>query len=582
MSEPAPSPAPWWRKPECALFLGLALLLAAGLLVNDRLVASGRELLVLNRTGAPASLTLPHGETLALKDGTFRQLAIGEGQHRVMVALGDAPPRAVEVSLQGNVLERLLGGRVYLLNLDAAAPIVWEETIYGPPGQTPPPTPARIELGEFLVFERVDEVLEPFPEDAPEGPRVRIGLAPGEPARLLGALPPAARGAPGARAYAQHHLQRTPDDDALLALYVQAAPDDPADEVAFLGTRLAERPVRVQWHRAYQDLAGRAPGGKEQLRQTYAGFCAQEPQSSALATLLARLQPDPDQALAGYRAALALDGQDPFAHYGVAVHLFRRAEYADARLAIDAACRGRPRDPNFANLRYLVRCGQREWPLLSQELEAALKRSPSSFPILQRTLEALVAAGQSDRARELCQRYRQGLSDQEDPRQLALLAALSLHALEGRWDELRAGLPQLENEILRARLQFQAALGADQPDQAGPPQGPSETLQLALAWALHAGGETEAATWRQILLEELAQGEGAWPQLAPLIRSGGTVAMSKLALSPDDKACALYLSAAGFALESRRPYVELAARYDLGRRFPHALLARAAEQLTPK
>lgn len=579
MTEPAPSPGFWRRKPECGVFLILLAALALGLLVNDRLVAQGRELVVLNRTGAPAKVTLPHGEVLELESERTRNVPLGEGSHRVMVELEGAPARPVQVSISGNVLERLLGGRVYLLNLDAAAPIVWEETIYGPPGNTPPPTPGRVELGEVLVFERVDEVFAPFPDDAPEGPRVRIGLAPGQPARLLGALAPAQRSAPGALHYAEHHLRRTPDDDELLALYVRAArPDHAQAGATFLASRLAERPVRVLWHRAHQDLR-RAAGELEALRSEYAAACAKEPQSSALAALEARLRDDPDAALAGYRAALKLDASDPFAHYGVAVHLFRRGDYAGARGAIDAACQGRPRDASFANLRYLVRCGQQEWPLLASELERAVKAAPTSFPLLQRYLEALVAAAQSDRAREAAQRYRQRLSDREDPRQLAHLAKLSLHGLEGRWEELRAELPQLEDEVLRVRLGFQAALGAGKPQEAGDPQGPSETLQLTLAWALQPAAP-EAKTWRERLAGALQKGEGAWPELAPLLESGDAEALRKLALSPDDKACALYLMACGKPAGERGPYLELAARYDLGRRYPHALLKRAREALS--
>jgi Tfp pilus assembly protein PilF len=579
VSEPASSPGLLRRKPECGVTLALGVLLATALFVNDRIVANGRELIVLNRTGAAAKVILPHGDPLQLESQRMRTVSLGEGTHRVLVELDGAPARPVDVSISGNVLERLLGGRVYVLNLDAAAPIVWEETIYGPPGNTPPPTPARVAMGEVLIFERVDEVFAPFPDDAPEGPRVRIGLAPGEPATLLGALAPARRSEHGPLRYAEHHLRRAPDDDELLALYVRAAKGEYAlDGAAFLASRLEERPLRVLWHRAHQDLR-RAAGDLAALREEYAAACAKEPGSSALATLAARLQPDPDQALAGYRAALELDPSDPFAHYGVAIHLFRRADYGGARRAIDAACKGRPRDASFANLRYLVRCGQKEWPLLVAELERALKAAPTSFPLLQRYLEALVAADQSDRAREVAQRYRQRLSDRDDPRQLAHLAKLTLHGLEGRWDELLAGLPQLEAEPVRVRLKFEAALGAGKPQDSGQPKGPSETLQLALAWALLPSGAAEAKTWRARLGQALTKGPGAWSELAPLLESGDTAALGKLALSPDDKACALYLLAAERPAAERKPYLDLAARYDLGRRFPHALLRRAAEAL---
>ncbi|MBL4849901.1 MAG: hypothetical protein JKY65_30605, partial [Planctomycetes bacterium] len=157
-----------------ALVVGvLALLFVA----NDRFVAHGREVVVLNRTGLSAQIQAPGLEPITLADKGFRVLVLGEGLHTIQVQLGERPARDVEVPVVGSVLDRLMGGRVFLLNLDAAAPIVWEETVYGPPGEKPTLAPTRIELGEVLVFERVDEVLVPFPDDSPEGPRVRIGVA---------------------------------------------------------------------------------------------------------------------------------------------------------------------------------------------------------------------------------------------------------------------------------------------------------------------------------------------------------------------------------------------------------------------
>lgn len=561
------------------IFLGASAFFALALLVHDRVVAVTRELVILNRSESVAKLTLPHGETLQLEQGQTARASLGEGTHRLQLELAGASPRPVEVVLAGNVLDRLLGGRVFLLNVDAAAPVLWEETIYGPVDHASPPTPARIEMGEFLVFQRVDDLFAPFPDQGPDGPRVRIGVAPGKPSLLLGALSPDARRSPGALRYAEHHLSRDPDDEELLRLYARgAAANHAPDAIAFLSTRLAERPLRVLWHRASQDLR-RGEGQLEALRQEYAAACAKEPESASLLALAARLQDDPDQALAGYRKALGADPQDPFAHYGVAVHLFRRANYSEARSHVDVACRARPGDSNFGSLRYLIRCGQKEWPLLASELERALKTSPTSFSLHQRYLEALVACGQNDEARAAGQSFRQRLSDREDPRQLALLAGLSLHALEGRWEDLQRGLPPLKDPKQSARLRFQAALGGDHLDQAGEPQGPSEVLQLALAWKIAPEGAAQAKSWRTRLAKDLGASKGAWSALAGALASADSTALSKLALSPDDKACALYLLAAETSPETRGALLELAGRYDLGRRYPHALLARARETL---
>ena len=107
-------------------------------------------------------------------------------------------------------------------------------------------------------------------------------------------------------------------------------------------------------------------------------------------------------------------------------------------------------------------------------------------------------------------------------------------------------------------------------------------LQLTLALSLVPDGAAQAKASREQLLRALAAQSGAWPALAKVFAAGESEALSKLALSPDDKACALYLLAAQQPQEARAACLERAARYDLGRRYPHALLERARAALSGK
>ena len=551
------------------LATALAAVLALGLLINDRVEVAARELVVLNRTGQPA-IVLVGARREEVGDAPLR-LALGEGSHELEVQVGQGAPRAIQVELRGTVLSRLLGGRVCLLNLDAAAPILWEESIYGPPGGATPSDP-RVSLGELLEFTRVDDLFVPFPEEG-SGPRVRIGVAPGEPETILGALPPAARAEPGALSYAEHHLTRAPGSDALLRLYRDAAAAGASQRGAsFLARRVGLRPVEEAWHRAYQDLR-RASGELEALRAEYAAWVVAAPLDAPLRVLKGRVSDGPDQALEHYQAALRLDPDYAYAHYGVAVHLFRRAEYAAARAHVDAACSGRPQDPDFAQLRYLVRCGQGEWSALARELGQALEHLPTSLALFERHQEALLASSQPEPARAAFQTFRQRWTDRDDPRQLELLARACVFELHGEWSELRKLLPQLVEPQVRARLSFRAALGAGAPAEAGPPTSPAEALQLALAWSVHDPAQAPAA--RAACVTACAQGGGDWPLLGEALTAGDPAPLLKLALSPEDKACALLLLARERAGDAREPLRALARRYAIGLRHPHALLVAA-------
>ena len=243
-----------------AAFLGGLLLLA---LINDRVTASARTLWVLNLSGEPLRVEVGEEKLELPSRPQPAQLRLPEGRHSIAVVDSAGATRRVEVELEGDVLERLLGGRTFVLNLGAAAPLVWETTYYGPDA---PEGMTRLSLGEVLRFERVDHPFAPFPAEAPSGLHVRVGIQEGEPAALLGSLPPGRRDA-GALAFAAHHLRRDPSDLALLELFVSTARrlERSGEALEVLRQRLAARPVEVAWHRAYQDLR-RGQGELEALR----------------------------------------------------------------------------------------------------------------------------------------------------------------------------------------------------------------------------------------------------------------------------------------------------------------------------
>lgn len=556
-----------------AAFAGGLVLLG---LINDRLTARARTLWVLNQSGAPLRVEVG-GQRLELPSRREpAQLSLPEGRHSVAVIDSAGGTRQVELILEGDALDRLLGGRTFVLNLEAAAPLVWETTYYGPDA---PEGTTRLSLGEVLRFERVDHPFAPFPAEAPSGLHVRVGVTEGEPAALLGSLPPGRRDE-GALEFAAHHLRRDPRDLALLELFVSAARrlERGALALELLRGRLAARPVEVAWHRAYQDLR-RDRGELAALREDYARLSAAAPGDARLRVLSARLADDPDAALQGYRAALDLDPAEPWAHYGLAVHLFRRARYAEARDHAQRAQRGLPRVAACANLVYQVRCAQGEWPTLALELAQALERRPLDFSLLRRLLEAQVGAERPEAARESVQAYRQriGRRAPDDPRQLALLGELTLLELRGEWEQLAAKARALKARELGERLRFTAGLLLAPSEL---PEPPDARRRLLRALALGAAGHESAAAARASALAALAAGTPAQQALARALTSESPdpQQLAPLALAPDDKAAALLLLAQAHPAQ-RAAALSLAERYAFRRLAPGPLLQRAIARL---
>ena len=93
--------------------------------------------------------------------------------------------------------------------------------------------------------------------------------------------------------FAEAHLRRNREDSALFSAYEEAAIGAGQTQRArqFLKTGLAERPIAVVWHRAYQDL-GRTEHQEAELIVEYEAMLKKEPTSAGLLYLRGRIESD--------------------------------------------------------------------------------------------------------------------------------------------------------------------------------------------------------------------------------------------------------------------------------------------------
>src|SRR5205823_1395355 len=142
------------------------------------------------------------------------------------------------------------------INPDRLALVEREETVYSDM-VVQPDHPPEVRTGQLLhTFPDSDYEFQEFPPEiqskSKRVTKTRVGLVPaaGPQERLLhalGALPPDQ--VPG---YLKRVVQVEPDDAFALQFLARLLP--PAEAIDFLRPRLADRPVRVEWHRVYQSL----------------------------------------------------------------------------------------------------------------------------------------------------------------------------------------------------------------------------------------------------------------------------------------------------------------------------------------
>jgi tetratricopeptide (TPR) repeat protein len=241
----------WPKYVAAALFLGLLALYLGSAWHRGQ----HREVYLANGWTKPYKVSV-NGEVHQIQPGSVKKIEVVEGDVTVdWPESGDGPQTAaIHTSFFGRPFHR----PVFVINPDRCALLEREETIYTLEPNPPMNPPPVFTTGKLLhEFEGVDHEFEQFPAqiNAKSGSRTkktRVGLVPmvdGADRRftIASSVPIDAQ-----MDYAKRLLHLDPNDVPALRWLTAQLP--PADAIAFLKTRLADRPVRVDWHRDYQIL----------------------------------------------------------------------------------------------------------------------------------------------------------------------------------------------------------------------------------------------------------------------------------------------------------------------------------------
>lgn len=278
----------WPKYVAAALVLGLAALYFGVALYRGQ----SRPVYLVNGWTKPYLVTV-NGEAHQLQPNVPTKIAVPEGEVTVESGLGDDNPQTVTVETP--FFSRPFKAPVFVINPDRLALLERDETVYTD-NATAPPNPPEFAAGRLLTeFAGVDYEFEPFPPQvqAKAGSKItktRVGVIPvaGTQDRIFqaaGALPP-----DQAREYMRRLLRLDPDDVLALSWLTTVLP--PAEAIAFVRPRLADRPVRVEWHRVYQTLVEQAEPDTD-MKPAYRQLVAETKRSPAAVYLLGRLEDGP-------------------------------------------------------------------------------------------------------------------------------------------------------------------------------------------------------------------------------------------------------------------------------------------------
>jgi predicted Zn-dependent protease len=570
-----------------------ALLLLAGIAGGNMFIQTHRALHVLNGLTVPIGVQVDGGAPVEVAAQGRTQLSVAEGSHRVNVVQPAGFPAPVEFTIHSGWFDRFFKSPVFVIDPARSAALVWESTVYR---EHPANAPAgfggslRWHVGQpFTTYPDIDYSFQEFPAEVKldrkngEVTKTRVTSLEIGPVEAIGAASAEAGHQDDLLAFAESHLRAAPDNKILLAVYYALATlAQQSDRCRdFLALRLDDRPVLIDWHRAFQEI-GQTAGHNDDLLERYDRYLAADPGNSALLYLRGRIEADDALAVDYYARSRAADPKNPYPEFALGYRLLSFGDFGAARNSIEEACRLSPDDLIMSQVLGDAQLAAGDFESLEHFYRARLDKTPLNLASQKNLLAALYAAGKDDEAGAAHDAYvRKAAQLGGDRYQLGLQSQLYLHYLRGRFDEFRAAARQLRDPQQAAEAQFEAALELGQIENIAPPKALRDLergqweLLLSLAWSDKSDPDRAAAA-RERAIAALGAGNVSERQAAECLKQGAAVSpgsAEKLVLDTTTKAAVL-VALAELCPAQKASLVTLAEKLNYRRSFPHHFLGR--------
>ena len=497
----------------------------------------------------------------------------------------------LDFTIRSSYFSRWFSDPVWVLNPGGEAILICNRAVYG---RNPPPATVSFHFGKaFEYFDGVTHPFQPLPQTLSlheNEQRTLVNLELYRDSGLdvldyyLGQRQPNL-----ALNFAEQWLRGHNQDGQMLRAYAALAEQHQETNRldAFLRSGLDDHPVRVEWHRLYQQLHNH-PSSHDALVAEYDARLRADPQNSALLYLRGRIEGNRLVCRGLFERACQADSGNAYAFFGLGFDRMFVADWAGARPLLARACELQPADKGFQHWLLLTRFALGEASAIEQEARQQIAAKPLDFMATVQLIDALAAQDRRPDALEACAGYERTCAAKYSQGPGKIINAIRRHtfyvvgdfaSLEKNCagDESPAGrtarveaLIEL-NRIADATRLVSSELEEDQI---------TVTLALAIACRL-AGDAIGAEHWQAQASQLLANGDEDSIQAAALLERNTPPTHAEardLALMPQLKAELL----ADLALkhpQARNDLAPLARQLNVQRTFPFHLVQRAtAEQ----
>jgi tetratricopeptide (TPR) repeat protein len=475
-------------------------------------LGQSRPVYLVNGWDQPYTVTID-GQPRTLAPASPTAMRVPEGD--VSIEFTDAkivmPP--ITCHIETPFFTRPFKSPTFVINPDQVAVLVREEVEYAAaPQNIGNGTPPQLLTGKPLHFlEGVDYEFKPFPDtvSVPKKGTVkkaRISLAPDLSVEQRVAVAMQALNREQQAPYFKQLLTLNPDNWFVLEFVIRVLPGNEALDLLSAG--LEARPLRVEWHRASQELLAKLHP-EEDRRPRYQKLVAETKRDPNALYLLARIEEE-DLDEADKLLHEAADANPPSAY---AIHALAFDALVEGRFpeAVELAEKAKHLDPHNITIRLGYQqtlLAARKWDELTRELTAAPDKPGLKVLTLEQLAQVYGLKGDEKRAESTIQQIVKQYGSATDGRERQTLQATEEAKLcccrkdvPGYLKQAAiSGKPSFFPKLLQGEL-AEAARFIDPDDAIG------QRALLYLA-ALKAKDQKLADSQWQPLLAALAQGGG--------------------------------------------------------------------------
>lgn len=560
------------------------VLTAVGFMLANAYMSRHRTVYVANQFGSDLRLDIGGIGPVKLTHG-INAINLPEGRYHA--SFSGPVTEEDDFEVRSGYWQRWSASPAWVLNPGGAAILVFQRAVYS---HNPQPGYANYHFGRR--FEFYPDITHPFEElpptvtvDSGTGEKVLTALQffRAKPVNAVYALEEDRRQNEAAD-LAEWSLGTDPENEELLGVYLQLplGQDGLQRRQVFLGTGLTNRPVQIEWHRAYQGLFAEGPGW-DKLEARYEKLLAAEPANSALMYLLGRVCTDRTRANELFAKSHEADATDPFPLYALGYDRMLMGNWQEAKPLLGQAKALRPADPQFRNEWRMACRGLKQYDEEEADLRAQLKEQPTGLAVTMELCEVLAVQGKRGDAEhaiaDLVRAYVAAAPD--NARLVEAVAQRHLDYAVGDFTALE-NAARLDSKTAGGKLAlFRALVEQNKLDEAKKVLPASENMEfedllgMSLAYQL-AGRTNDAQAWQEALIGDYRSGNAMMRLEADLLDGKAAPtdeALAQLNMSVPMKAVFVANLAAAHP-EERDRLNAVARTLNIGRSFPHYVIER--------